>query len=192
MNLILLLFTSVITGNIALSYFLGMCPFVSISKNFKVAIGMGMAVTFVMTVTAAVNNLLFTYILTAKNLQYLEFLVFIVTIAFIVQLLEKFIDRYSPGLYASFGIFLPLITVNCAILGVSQIMSLQHYSFIQTLIFAFGSGIGWLLAITAMGALRKKLAFSRPLKNFGKIGVTAVLAGIMAMTFIGFAGVGVS
>jgi Na+-transporting NADH:ubiquinone oxidoreductase subunit E len=188
MNLLLLLFASIITSNIALTYFLGMCPFVTISKNVKVAFGMGMAVTFVMTVTATANYLINHFVLIPFGLQYLQFLVFIVTIAALVQVIEIFLDRYSPALYAAFGIFLPLITVNCAILGVSLFVMLRVYNFWQTVVFGFGSGVGWMLAIIAIGGLRKKLIFSDPPENFTAPGITAILAGIMALAFIGFTG----
>jgi len=188
MRIVLMLFASIITSNIALTYFLGMCPFVTISRNIGVAAGMGVAVTIVMTLTATANYLIDTFILQPLGLGFLQFLVFIVTIATIVQILELVIDRYSPRLYHAFGIFLPLITVNCAILGVSLFMVLRSYSFVQTLCYSFGSGVGWMLAIVTMGALRKRLAFSRPPEGFGDMGITAILAGFMALAFLGFAG----
>jgi Na+-transporting NADH:ubiquinone oxidoreductase subunit F len=129
MSLPLLLFASILTSNIALIYFLGMCPFLALSRKIDVALGMGLAVTFVMTLTAAVNWLIYTWVLVPFGLAYLQFLVFIVTIAMLVQIVEIFVDRYSPTLYQSFGIFLPLITVNCAILGVSLFMVLRDYTF---------------------------------------------------------------
>ncbi len=189
MNVFLLLFSSVITSNIALSYFLGMCPFVTISKKIDVAAGMGIAVTMVMTLTAAANWLIQNLLLVPLGLEYLQFLIFIVTIATIVQILEIVIDRYFPVLYMSFGIFLPLITVNCAILGISLFMVLRSYGFIETVLYSFGSGVGWLLAIITMGGLRRNLVFSKPLANLGDPGITAIIAGIMALGFIGFTGV---
>ena len=189
MNLLLLLFASIITSNIALTYFLGMCPFVAISKNIRVAFGMGMAVTFVMTITAVANWSINTWLLVPLGLEYLQFLVFIITIATLVQIIEIFLDRFSPALYHAFGIFLPLITVNCAILGISLFTVLRVYNLRQTLVFGFGSGIGWMLAIISIGALRKKLAFSDPPDNFGASGITAILAGLMALAFIGFTGI---
>jgi len=189
MNLLLLLFASILTGNIALSYFLGMCPFIAISRNIRVAFGMGVAVSFVMTMTAIVNWVIHYYVLLPFGLEYLQFLIFIINIATIVQILEIFIDRFSPALYHSFGIFLPLITVNCAILGVSLFMVLRAYNLSQTLVFGFGSGMGWMLAIVTIGALRNKLIFSDPPENFEAQGITAILAGIMALAFIGFTGI---
>lgn len=190
MNLLLILFVSMITGNIALTYFLGMCPFVSMSKKMEVATGMGFAVTLVMVITATVNYFINKFILTALDIEYLQFLVYIVTIATLVQILEIYIDRYAPLLYASFGLFLPLITVNCSILGVSLLMTLRSYTFMETFIFSLGSGLGWLLAIVTMGALRRRIAFSKPLPGLGDTGITVILAGVMAMGFLGFSGVG--
>lgn len=188
MNLIVIIFASILTSNIALTYFLGMCPFITISKKLDVAAGMGIAVTFVMTITAAANWVLYYKVLVPLGLDYLQFLVFIINIAAIVQVLEIFIDRFFPTLYHAFGIFLPLITVNCAILGISLFMVLRSQSFVESTVYAFGSGIGWLLAIVTMGALRKKLVFSRPLSDFGDAGITAIIAGVMALGFLGFAG----
>ena len=189
MNLIVIIFASILTSNIALTYFLGMCPFITISKKPDVALGMGIAVTFVMTITAAVNWVIYYKVLVPLGLDYLQFLVFIINIAAIVQILEIFIDRYFPALYHAFGIFLPLITVNCAILGISLFMVLRSQPFIESVVYAFGSGLGWLLAIVTMGALRKKLVFSKPLSDFGEAGITAIIAGVMALGFIGFTGV---
>jgi Na+-transporting NADH:ubiquinone oxidoreductase subunit E len=189
MSIPLLLFASIVTSNIALTYFLGMCPFITISKNLDVAVGMGAAVTFVMTITAAANWVLHFLVLVPLGLGFLQFLVFIVTIAFLVQLMEIFLDRYAPGLYQAFGIFLPLITVNCAILGISLFMVLRSYDFVRSVLYAFGSGLGWMLAIVAIGGLRRRLIFADPPAAFGDAGITAILAGIMALAFIGFTGV---
>jgi len=188
-ELFLLLFASIVTSNIALTYFLGMCPFLAISKEIKVAIGMGAAVTVVMTFTSLANWLINNLILLPAKLEFLQFLIFIITIAAMVQVLEMFLDRYSPALYSAFGIFLPLITVNCAILGVSLFMVLRSYSLMETIFYSFGSGLGWTVAIVAIGGLRKGLIFSDPPKNFGAAGITAILAGLMALAFIGFTGV---
>ncbi|MCK5154812.1 MAG: NADH:ubiquinone reductase (Na(+)-transporting) subunit E [Spirochaetales bacterium] len=189
MNILLILFASILTSNIALTYFLGMCPFVSISKNIQVASGMGMAVTMVMTLTAVANWLVNNYVLIPLGLGYMQFLVFIVTIAAIVQILEIVIDRFFPALYQSFGIFLPLITVNCAILGISLFMVLRSFGLLQTFFYGLGSGIGWFLAIITIGGIRKRLIFSKPPRRFGETGITAIIAGLMALAFIGFTGV---
>ena len=189
MNFAVIILSSILTSNIALTFFLGMCPFITISKKLDVAIGMGIAVTFVMTITAAANWIVYYLVLIPLGLEYLQFLVFIINIAAIVQILEIFIDRYFPPLYHAFGIFLPLITVNCAILGISLFMVLKSQPFIESVVYSFGSGVGWLLAIITMGALRKKLIFSKPLSDFGDAGITSILAGVMALGFIGFTGV---
>lgn len=186
---ILIFFSSIIVNNIALTYFLGMCPFIAISKNFKAAFGMGLAVTYVMVITAIVNYTIYNYILVILGLEYLSFIIFIIVIAAIVQILEMLIERFFPALYTSFGIFLPLITVNCAILGVSLFMILKEYSFGQMVFYSFGSGLGWMFAIIAMGGLRKYLVLSSPISSLGDSGITVILAGFMALSFFGFTGI---
>lgn len=186
---ILIFFASVLTNNIALTYFLGMCPFIAISKNTKAASGMGMAVTYVMVITAVANYVIYTYLLVPLGLEYLAFLIFIIVIAGIVQILEMIVERFLPVLYIQFGIFLPLITVNCAILGLSLFMILKDYSFVQMLFYSLGSGIGWWLAISAMAGLRKALLLSSPPDSLGEAGITVILAGFMALGFFGFSGI---
>lgn len=188
MKIVFLILASVLTNNIALTYFLGMCPFIAISKNVRAASGMGFAVTYVMVFTAVINYLIYNLVLVPLKLEYLSFIVFIVSIAALVQMLEIMLERFIPPLYAAFGIFLPLITVNCAILGVSLFMIYREYTFPETLAYSFGSGIGWLIAITGMAGLRKYLAFSKPVKNLGEAGITVILLGLMALAFLGFAG----
>ncbi len=188
MKFLIIILSSAIINNIALTYFLGMCPFIALSKNVRAAFGMGVAVTFVIVVTAAVNHLLYYNVLLPLGVDFLSFVVFILSIAAIVQLLEIFIERFLPALYMAFGIFLPLITVNCAILGVSLFMILREYEFADALAYSFGSGVGWMLAITAMAGLRKYLALSRPVRLLGEAGITLVLAGFMALAFLGFTG----
>ena len=188
MKIVFIILASVLTNNIALTYFLGMCPFIAISKNLRAASGMGLAVTYVMVCTALINYLIYNLILIPLKLEYLSFIVFIVSIAALVQMLEIMLERFIPPLYAAFGIFLPLITVNCAILGVSLFMILREYTFLEALAYSFGSGIGWMIAITGMAGLRKYLAFSKPVKNLGEAGITVILLGLMALAFLGFAG----
>jgi Na+-transporting NADH:ubiquinone oxidoreductase subunit E len=189
MQIAVIVIASAITSNIALSSFLGMCPFVALSKNVRAAAGMGIAVTLVMVVTAAANNAIYLFVLTPLNLGYLEFIVFIVSIAGIVQAIEILIERYFPSLYMVFGIYLPLITVNCSILGVSLFMVLREYDMASSLAFSLGSGLGWMLAITAMAGLRKYLSLSTPLSSLGETGITVILAGLMSLAFLGFQGV---
>ena len=188
MKLVLIILSSAIVNNISLTYFLGTCPFIALSKSLRAAFGMGAAVTFVIVITAAANHLIYYGILLPLRLDFLAFLVFMLTIAAIVQMLEVFIERFLPALYMAFGIFLPLITVNCAILGVSLFMILREFEFVDAVAFSFGSGAGWMLAISAMAGLRKYLALSRPAKLLGEAGITLVLAGFMALSFLGFTG----
>lgn len=182
-------FAAVFTGNILLSYFLGMCPFTSVSREVKTALGLGCAVVFVMTSTAALNWLAYRFILKPLELEYFRFVMFIIIIAAFVQFVEMVIDRYSPKLYYNLGIFLPLITVNCAILGASLFMVIRDYSFIVTVGYGFGSGLGWLLAISAMAGIRQRLANDRIPAGLQGPGITLIIAGLMALAFIGFAGV---
>lgn len=189
LNLLIIFFASILTQNILLTYFLGICPFIAVSKEIPTAFGMGMAVIFVMFMTMALNWPLYYLILVPLHIEYLSFLVFITVIATFVQIVEIFIDRYSPVLYVSLGVFLPLITVNCAILGIALIFVLRNYSFLQSLAFALGSGIGWTLAIVAMAGIRQKLMFSSVPKGLQGPGITMIIAGIMAMAFMGFAGI---
>ncbi len=180
---------SLLTNNIALTYFLGMCPFIAISKNMKAASGMGMAVTYVMAITAVANYAIYATILVPLKLEYLSFLVFIVVIAGIVQLLELLVERFLPLMYAAFGIFLPLITVNCAILGVSLFMILKEYAFFGVVAYSIGSGMGWWFAIVSLAGLRKFLVLSDPPELLGDAGITVILAGFMALSFFGFSGI---
>ena len=189
LNLFIIFFASIFTQNIVLTYFLGICPFVAVSKEIPTAFGMGMAVIFVMFMTMGLNWPLYHLILVPLKVEFLSFIVFIMVIATFVQIVEIFIDRYSPVLYVSLGVFLPLITVNCAILGVSLISVLRNYTYLQSLAFALGSGIGWTVAIIAMAGIRQKMRFSSIPKGLQGPGITMIIAGIMAMAFMGFAGI---
>lgn len=182
-------FSAVFTSNILLSYFLGMCPFTSVSREVRTSLGLGGAVIFVMTSTAVLNWLAYRFILVPFNLEFFRFILFIIIIAAFVQFVEMVIDRYSPGLYQNLGIFLPLITVNCAILGVSLFMVIRDYSLIVTVGYGFGSGVGWLLAILAMAGIRQRLDSSRVPEGLRGPGITLIIAGLMALGFIGFTGV---
>jgi len=198
-NLIHIALNSVFVGNILLAYFLGMCSFLAISKNMRTAIGLGIAVVFVLTVTTPVNWLIYTYLLAPgalswaglpeTNLGYLKLVLFIATIAAIVQALEMVIDRFSPALYASLGVFLPLITVNCAILGVSLFMVERAYTFWETTVFGASSGIGWALAIIAMSAIQKKLRYADVPEGLKGFGINMITTGLMAVGFMLFAGI---
>jgi len=188
LDLFIIFFATIFINNIVLTYFLGICPFVAVSREIPTALGMGMAVIFVMFMTMAINWPLNQLVLVPFGVEYLQFLVFIFVIATFVQIVEIFIDRFSPVLYVNLGVFLPLITVNCAILGVSLLFVLREYTYPQSLAFALGSGIGWALAITAMAGIRQKLRFSHVPKGLQGPGITMIIAGIMALAFMGFAG----
>ncbi|MBN2009948.1 NADH:ubiquinone reductase (Na(+)-transporting) subunit E [candidate division KSB1 bacterium] len=181
-------FASIFTGNILLTYFLGMCSFLSVSSQVKTSLGLGLAVTFVLTVTSALNYVVFDYILEPLHIEYLRYIAFIIVIAAAVQLIEMVIERVSEVLYINLGIFLPLITVNCAILGVSLFMVIRNYSFIQSVMFGLGSGLGWTLAILSMAGIRQRLNEKRIPPALQGAGIALIISGIMAMAFIGFAG----
>jgi len=189
LDLFLIFFASIFTQNVVLTYFLGICPFIAVSKEIPTAFGMGMAVIFVMFMTMGLNWPLYNLVLVRFHVEYLQFLVFIMVIATFVQIVEIFIDRYSPILYVSLGVFLPLITVNCAILGISLFSVIRNYSYPQSIAFALGSGIGWTLAIIAMAGIRQKLQFSNIPDGLKGPGITMIIAVIMAMAFMGFAGI---
>ena len=186
-NPLSLFFASIFTGNILLANFLGMCSFISISKNMKSSNGLGLAVTVVLTVTTGINWAVLQ-LLETLGLVYLRYIVFIIVIAAVVQMLEMIIDRVSQSLYMSLGIFLPLITVNCAILGVSLFMEIRDYSFWESVVFGFGSGLGWWLSILALSAIRKKLDKAPVPAGLKGAGITVITIGFMAMAFIGFSG----
>ncbi len=203
-NLLSLFVRSIFIDNMIFAFFLGMCSYLAVSKNVKTAVGLGLAVTFVLVVTLPVNYLLQTKVLAPDaisegvDLSFLSFILFIAVIAGIVQLVEMVVERYAPALYASLGIFLPLIAVNCAIMGASLFMQ-QRIEMDPTntqaiknvtdaLVYALGSGIGWLLAIVGLAAIREKMAYSdvpAPLKG---LGITFITVGLMAMAFMCFSG----
>ncbi|AEH51213.1 electron transport complex protein RnfA [Pseudothermotoga thermarum] len=185
---ITLFFASVFTSNIVLTNFLGMCSYISISKDLKSASGLGLAVTFVMTITTTINWFVYHYIIVPLGIEYLRYIVFIIVIAAVVQVLEMLIDRLSPALYMNLGIFLPLITVNCAILGVTLFMQLRNYNLIQAAVYGFGGGVGWWLAIVLLAAIRKRIDNNPVPAGLKGSALTFITIGIMAMAFMGFAG----
>ncbi len=182
-------FASIFTGNILLVYFLGMCSFLSVSAQVKTALGLGMAVVFVLTITCALNYIVYFYLLEPLGIEYLMYIVFIVVIAAAVQLSEMVIERYSETLYLNLGIFLPLITVNCAVLGAALFMVIRRYSFVQSVLFGAGSGVGWMLAILALAGIRQRLNLNRVPEPLRGPGIVIIITGIMAMAFIGFSGI---
>lgn len=187
-NPVVLFFASIFTSNILLSNFLGMCSFISISKDKTSAYGLGLAVTVVMTICAAVSWLVLRYLILPLDIEYLSFIIFIIVIAAVVQMLEMIIDRVSPALYMSLGIFLPLITVNCAILGAILFMQIRNYGFLQAVAFGAGSGMGWWLAIMLLASIRKRIENNPVPAGLKGAGITMVTIGFMAMAFIGFSG----
>lgn len=185
---LVILFASIFTSNMIFSNFLGMCSFIAVSNEVETATGLGIAVTMVLTITTIVNYFVYK-LMVYFNIEYLRFIVFIIVIAAVVQLLEMILERYLPNLYYALGIFLPLITVNCAILGVSLFMVIRNYNFLQTVGFAIGSGLGWALAIISMAGIRDRI--NEKLLPAGLRGapITLIITGIMAMAFVGFSGI---
>ncbi|WBW50074.1 NADH:ubiquinone reductase (Na(+)-transporting) subunit E [Peptoniphilus equinus] len=186
---LVIFFASIFTSNMVFSNFLGMCSFISVSKEIPTAAGLGIAVTFVLSITTVLNYLVYHYIMVPFGLEYLQYIVFILVIAAFVQLLEMIMERYMEQLYYALGIFLPLITVNCAILGVSLFMVIRNYTFMQSLFFGVGSGLGWLLAILSMAGIRSRIKEANLPAGLRGPGITLIITGIMAMAFIGFSGI---
>lgn len=189
LNPLVIFFAAIFTNNMILSNFLGMCSFIAVSREIPTSLGLGQAVTFVLTFTSIINYLIYHYILVPLSLEYLRFIVFIISIAAFVQLIEMIVERYFPNLYYALGIFLPLITVNCAILGVALFMIIRNYSLIQTIGFSLGSGIGWTLAIVALAGIRQKLKRATVPKGLEGPGITLIVIGLMALAFVGFSGI---
>ena len=192
---------AVFVENIALAFFLGMCSFLAVSRQVRTALGLGLAVVFVLTITVPMNNLVFVYVLqpgamawlhpslAAYDLSFLSFLTYIGTIAASVQIVEMALDRFVPKLHAALGIFLPLIAVNCAILGASLFMEQRSYSLGESVVFGFGSGLGWALAIVALAGIRERLRYSNPPVGLRGLGLTFILVGLMALGFMAFGGI---
>jgi Na+-transporting NADH:ubiquinone oxidoreductase subunit E len=183
-----ILIASIFTSNLLLVNFLGMCSFLACSRQVGTALGLGAAVIFVMVCTTAINWCIYTYALVPLQIDHLWFIIAIAVIAAFVQFVEMFVERFSPALYHALGIFLPLITVNCAILGASLLMITRNYDFVQSVAFGFGGGIGWLLAIVLIAGLRQKMTYSHVPRPFQGVAIVMIITGIMAMIFMGFAG----
>ncbi|WP_459129435.1 Rnf-Nqr domain containing protein [Guggenheimella bovis] len=185
---IVIFFASIFTNNMILSNFLGMCSFIAVSNQIKTSLNLGIAVTFVLAFTTPLNW--FAYrLLVHFSLENYALIVFILVIAATVQILEMIIDRYLPTLYYALGIFLPLITVNCAILGVALFMQIRGYNLTQSFFFGLGSGLGWTLAITAMAGIRKRIEKAPVPEGLKGAGITIITTGLMAMAFIGLSGI---
>ena len=187
-SFLLIFVSAAFTDNILMARFLGMCSCLGVSKKVDTSLGLGVAVMFVTATTAALNYLVYQYLLVPLHLEYLRLIVFIVVIAAFTQLVEMVIERVSEKLYNSLGIFLPLITVNCAILGISLFMLNKPYSFLQAFAFGLGGGFGWFLAIALIGGIREKINEASLPKGLEGPGITLVVIGIMALAFVGFSG----
>lgn len=193
---------SIFVENILLAYFLGMCSFLACSKKIETALGLGLAVIFVETITAPANWFIYNYllrkgalswtgidVLSSLDLSFLTFITFIAVIASMVQFVEMFLDKYLPSLYGSLGIFLPLIAVNCAILGASLFVKERDYNLEESIVFGAGSGIGWCLAIVAMAAIQKKVRYSNAPRGLNGSGLIFIITGLIAIAFLGFSGI---
>jgi Na+-transporting NADH:ubiquinone oxidoreductase subunit E len=193
---------SIFVENMALAYFLGMCSFLAVSKKVETAVGLGAAVIFVLGVTCPLNQVMYTLFLeegalswtgseklAVLNLEFLTFLTLIGTIAATVQVVEMALEKFSPNLHAALGIFLPLIAVNCAILGASLFMVERDYNFPEATVFGLGSGVGWALAVVALAAIREKMRYSNVPAPLRGLGITFIVTGLMAMGFMAFAGI---
>ena len=194
-----LLIRAVFIENLALAFFLGMCTFLAISKKMENAIGLGIAVIVVQSLTVPINNLIYQFLLkedalvwaglSGIDLSFLGFISYIGIIAAVVQILEMFLDRFVPVLYNALGIFLPLITVNCAILGGTLFMVERSYDFTESVVYGFGSGLGWALAIIALAGIREKLKYSDVPEGLRGLGITFITVGLMSLGFMAFSGI---
>jgi Na+-transporting NADH:ubiquinone oxidoreductase subunit E len=199
MDYVNLFIQAALVENLALAFFLGMCTFLAISKRVETALGLGAAVIVVQTITVPLNYLIYTYLLKEGalawaglpdvDLSFLGLVSYIGVIAALVQILEMTLDKYVPKLYNALGIFLPLITVNCAILGGTLFMVERPYDFGQTVMFGFGSGFGWALALVGLAGLREKLKYSDVPNGLQGLGITFIIAGLMSLSFMGFSGI---
>ncbi len=188
LSALVILFAAIFTNNVVLSNFLGLCSFLSVSRAVKPSIGLGAAVTLVMAATAGLNWLVYYHILMPLDLTYLRFAVFILVVAGFVQFVEMALERLAPALYFALGIFLPLITVNCAVLGVALFMIIREYSFLESVAYGFGGGLGFLLAITVLAALRWRIRKSKVPPALQGAGIAVIMSGIMALGFVGLSG----
>ena len=189
-HIINLFFRSIFVDNMIFAFFLGMCSYLAVSKNVKTSLGLGMAVTFVLLVTVPVDYLLQTKVLEPMGLEFLSFILFIAVIAGIVQLVEMVVEKYSPSLYSSLGIFLPLIAVNCAILGASLFMQQRAFPSLGiATCYGLGSGVGWFLAIVSLAAIREKMSYSNVPAGLKGLGITFITVGLMGIAFMTFMGI---
>lgn len=188
-NPFILFWAAIFTSNVLLTNFLGMCSYLSVSKEVESAFGLGIAVVFVLIITCALNWLVYYYVLIPLGIVYLQYIIFIIVIAATVQVLELIIERFTPALYYTLGIFLPLITVNCAIFGVALFMIIRNYNFVQTLAYAAGSGLGWLMAILMLAGIRTRIKDKLIPNGLQGAAISLIVTGIMALAFVGFSGI---
>ena len=187
-DLLIIFISTLLINNLLLSYFLGFCPFLGVSNKIESALGMGMAVTFVMTLATSIGWLIYNLILVKFNIVFLQYVVFILVIASLVQMVEMFIRKFSSALYQSLGIYLPLITTNCAILGAALFMVSRDYNFAQSVVFGFSGGLGFSLVLMVMAGIREELATADIPQVFKGAPITLIAAGILSLIFMGFSG----
>lgn len=187
-ELLIILIGSALVNNVVLSQFLGLCSFVGVSTKINIAAGMGAAVIFVITIASAVSNLIYRFILIPANLTYMQTIVFILVIAALVQLVEMFLKKYSKGLYNALGVYLPLITTNCAVLGVALINVQKDYGFLASIVNGLGTSLGYTIAIVIMAGIREKMEHNNVPLSFKGSPIVLVTSGLMAIAFFGFAG----
>jgi electron transport complex protein RnfA len=185
---VLIFLSASIVNNFVLTYFLGICPFIGVSRRLDGAVNMGFATTFVMTLAAAITWLLNRYVVLAFDLPFLQIVSYIIAIASLVQFVEMFIRKTSPHLYRSLGIFLPLITTNCAVLGLALFSTLREYSFVENMLFGVGAGVGFTIALVLMASIREELEFAEVPEFLKGAPMTLLVAGMLALAFMGFAG----
>jgi len=187
-ELLLIFISTLLVNNLVLSYFLGICPFLGVSSKIESALGMGLAVTFVMTLASSISWLIYHLILAKFNLLFLQYVIFILVIASLVQMVEMFIRKFSSNLYQALGIYLPLITTNCAILGAALFMVTRNYSFLEAVVFGFSGGLGFSLVLLVMAGIREELTSADIPENFRGVPLTLITAGLLALIFMGFSG----
>ncbi|HIT91124.1 MAG TPA: electron transport complex subunit RsxA [Candidatus Merdenecus merdavium] len=187
-ELLVILIAGALVNNVVLSQFLGICPFLGVSRKLETAAGMGGAVVFVITIASALASAIYTFILTPFHLQYLQTIVFILVIAALVQFVELFLKKYSQGLYKALGVYLPLITTNCAVLGVAIINVNKNYGFIKSVVNGFGTAVGFTIALIIMAGIRERIEYNDITKSFQGSPIVLITAGLMAIAFFGFAG----
>ncbi len=188
MNLIIIAISAALVNNVVLSQFLGLCPFLGVSKQVKTAASMGLAVVFVIGISSAISNLLYAFVLVPTGMEYLETIVFILVIAALVQFVEMFLKKASPALYSALGVFLPLITTNCAVLGVAINSVTYEYNFIETVVYGLATAVGFTIAIVIMAGIRERIADNDVPESFKGMPIVLLTAGLMSIAFVGFSG----